>query len=242
MGVARSTHTHTHAHVCAHISSIESRLRREELSSAQMPRCRPNRLNTLSAHKFTSLIEILIWILCQSFGIQPCLAAGPVTAAGGRRGACKDIQTGGSNNKQANKQAKVAAAAVARSAASQQAQPVRQHATFSSPHPPLPWRPLSLLSACLQSHWLSAFQFTRNANRLSFYVCLNIWHVRVAKPASVPPPLPTLTHQQSLATPAALTTAGKPATVTNPPRLWYSQPTDELFLPKVFAAALLRVI
>lgn len=85
--------------------------------------------------------------------------------------------------------------------------------------PRLSCRPLP--AVCLQSHWLSAFQFTRNANRLSFYVCLNIWHVRVAKPASAPAPdplpSPSHTHQIPADTPTQ-TTEAKPATVTNPPR------------------------
>lgn len=49
---------HTHTHTCAP-TFLQSRSSARR-GSAQMPRCRPNRLNTLSAHKFTSLIEILI--------------------------------------------------------------------------------------------------------------------------------------------------------------------------------------
>lgn len=47
-----------HTHTCAP-TFLQSRSSARR-GSAQMPRCRPNRLNTLSAHKFTSLIEILI--------------------------------------------------------------------------------------------------------------------------------------------------------------------------------------
>lgn len=72
----RGTQSYAHTRVRPHFNRVKAEARAAQLSSAQMPRCRPNRLNTLSAHKFTSLIEILIWILCQSFGIQPCLATG----------------------------------------------------------------------------------------------------------------------------------------------------------------------
>lgn len=119
-------------------------------------------------------------------------------------------------NSGTNKQAKVAAAVASIRSASRL--PLR-HDTSSSSCPYSLLLPPLLLLLLQQSHRLSAFQFTRNANRLSFSVCLNIWHVRVS---CLLPPAHSQPQSPSLPTPQKTHTS-QPATVTNPPR-----PNDDI--------------